>query len=87
MLADTPNIARHVAFEAMEVEGSNIKQVLQNYFTRQPQVKDYVLDDQGHVRTHMIIFIDGLAIQDRTGLSDHVKPDSKVFIMQSLTGG
>jgi hypothetical protein len=46
-----------------------------------------VLDDQSRLRRHMAIFIDGGQIRDREGLTDAVKADSVVDLIQSLSGG
>jgi hypothetical protein len=39
------------------------------------------------VRRHVVVFVDGSAIQDRVGLSDAVRPDSEIYVMQALSGG
>jgi hypothetical protein len=46
-----------------------------------------VLDEQGKIRQHMIVFIDSEAVQDRVTLSDAVKPNSIIDVFQSLAGG
>jgi hypothetical protein len=35
----------------------------------------------------MAIFVDGFLIRDRVGLSDAVRDDSKIYVVQSLSGG
>jgi hypothetical protein len=46
-----------------------------------------VLDDNGAVRKHMVIFVDGVQIADRAHLSDQVAPAGQVYVMQALSGG
>jgi len=46
-----------------------------------------VLDDQGALRKHMAIFIDGEPVLDRKELADAVPPDGTVDIVQALSGG
>jgi hypothetical protein len=46
-----------------------------------------VLDDQGRLRQHVNIFIDGVMIKDRTSLSDPFRENSEIYIMQALSGG
>jgi sulfur-carrier protein len=41
----------------------------------------------GRVRQHMVIFLDGDLVHDRDGLSDSVKPDSVIDVIQALSGG
>ena len=47
----------------------------------------YVLDDQGALRKHMRILVDGKAISDLNRQSDAVSPTSVVWVMQALSGG
>lgn len=45
------------------------------------------MDDQGALRRHMAVFVDGRQIKDRRGLSDAVGETSEVYVMQALSGG
>ncbi len=47
----------------------------------------YICDERGSLRTHVNMFIEENMVSDRKKLSDHVKPDSKVYILQALSGG
>jgi sulfur-carrier protein len=47
----------------------------------------YVCDERGSLRTHVNFFIEDERIVDRERLTDAVEPDSRVFIMQALSGG
>ena len=83
----TPNLQRHVVTESASVAGGTVAEVLQAYFARWPALRGYVLQDAGTLRTHMTIFVNGTAIQDRAKLTDPVPEDGEVFIMQALSGG
>lgn len=83
----TPNLQRHVATESASVSGQTVAEVLHDYFRQWPSLRSYVLQDAGALRTHMTIFVNGLAIQDRQNLSDPVPADGEVYIMQALSGG
>jgi molybdopterin converting factor small subunit len=83
----TPNLQRHVATESASVGGRTVAEVLQAYLPQFPALRGYVLDDRGALRTHMTIFVNGTAIQDRKNLSDPVPVDGEVYIMQALSGG
>jgi hypothetical protein len=50
-------------------------------------VRGYVLDDQGEVRHHVKVLVDGRNIKDRRKLSDRIKSDSEVYVFQALSGG
>ena len=67
--------------------GDTVRKVLDHVFAMNPRLQTYVLDDQGAVRKHMRILVDGLAITDLEKLSDQVKPNSEVWVMQALSGG
>lgn len=64
-----------------------MRQVLEGAFATNERLKTYVLDDQGHLRKHMRILVDGVAIRDLEKQSDAVKPTSEVWVMQALSGG
>lgn len=83
----TQNIQRHVACPTREVGGASIRDVLDSYFRLHEQARGYVLDDQGKLRTHMAIFVDGNQIRDRENLSDHVPEGAVVDLVQALSGG
>jgi hypothetical protein len=69
------------------VDGATVRQALNAYFRDNPRARGYVLDDRGALRRHMVIFIDGLQIADRTGLGDEVAADGAIDVMQALSGG
>ena len=71
----------------MEAEGVTVAQVLAQVFAAQDRLGAYVLDDQGALRKHMTILVDGLRIRDLDKLTDPVKPTSEVWVMQALSGG
>lgn len=83
----TQNIQRHVACAPATVPGSSVREVLDAYFSGNPQARGYVLDDQGALRKHMAIFVNAEPITDRAGLTDCVPADGTVDILQSLSGG
>ena len=83
----TSNIHRHVSAPRFEVEARTVGEALDRYFEQYPGVRGYVLDNQGAVRHHMLVLLNGIAIRDRTGLSDALDPDSEIFVFQALSGG
>lgn len=86
-IAFTPNLARHVDTPAAEVSGSTVAVALENYFQCYPDVRGYVLDDQGAVRKHVVIFVNNTTLQDRLSLSDQVLPGADIYVAQALSGG
>jgi hypothetical protein len=83
----TPNLQRHVACPATEAPGRTVREVLDSVFAANPRARGYVLDDQGELRPHMVVFVDGAQVADREGLSDEVPADGEVYVMQALSGG
>jgi len=83
----TSNIQRHVRCPSCEAQGNTLRDVLNFVFEGNPQARGYVLDDQGAVRKHMAVFVNGQTIKDRVGLTDLVPADAEVYIMQALSGG
>ena len=83
----TQNLQRHLATPPCQASGGTLREVLDDVFRQNPQLRGYVLDDLGHLRKHVVVFIDGEMIEDRTALSDTVAPTSELFVMQALSGG
>jgi molybdopterin converting factor small subunit len=81
------SIQRHVECQTRQVEGNTIGAVLDRYFRENERARGYVLDDQGKLRRHMAVFVDGRHIRDRHGLTDPVSPDAEVDLIQALSGG
>ena len=72
----------------LEMEVETIEEVI-NELDRQYQgLKSYIVDDQGVLRQHVNIFVNGKMIEDREGLSDSITEENcEIFIMQALSGG
>ena len=71
----------------MDVESENLPDVIDAVEKEFPGLKKYVLDEQGALRKHVNIFVDGSLIRDRQKLSDAIEKGSEVYIMQALSGG
>ena len=83
----TQNLQRHVACPPCTAEGATLRAVLDAAFAANPKARGYVLDDRGELRHHMVVFIDGEMLRDRVSMTDPVRPDSEVYVMQALSGG
>jgi molybdopterin synthase sulfur carrier subunit len=83
----TDNIQRHVPCPTRQVSGARVREVLDEYFRENGRARGYVLDDQGRLREHMAIFVNGAQLQDRSGLTDIVPADGIVDVIQALSGG
>jgi sulfur-carrier protein len=83
----TAALERHLASPPVKVGGATVREALEEVFRGNPRLRGYVLDDQGRLRRHVVVFVDGEPVADRDGLGDRVGPAAKVFVMQALSGG
>lgn len=86
-VAFTPNLRRHLDAPPLEVAGATVREALDAALAPNPRLRGYVLDDQGRLRRHVTVFVDGAAIRDREGLGDPVGPAAALLVMQALSGG
>ena len=83
----TQQLARFTALPKVETGASRLRAGLDAAFEANPRLRGYVLDEQGHLRDNVVIFIDGRRSRDRIALDDPLNPDSMVYILQALSGG
>lgn len=83
----TKNLERHVDCPESVAPGATVREALEVVFAEHPRLRGYVLDDQSRLRKHMMIFVDDQMAGDRERLSDAVRPDSTIYVMQALSGG
>ena len=79
----TSHLQRHVRCAEAEVPGATVGAALDAVFRSQPQVRGYVLDEQGALRKHIAVFVDGR----RARLADAVDAGAAIHVLQALTGG
>ena len=73
--------------QPVELEGKSVALVVDKLDEIYKGMKHYLLDDQGALRKHVNIFVDGSPVADRLLLSDEIDDDTEVYIMQALSGG
>jgi hypothetical protein len=90
----TVELTRHLYrfFPALEgreivVQAHTVAEDVQAMEALAPGFAFYVCDELGRLRQHVNIFIGDERITDRQRLSDPVTPDSRIFILQALSGG
>lgn len=72
----------------IEMEAANLTEMLDALEVQFKGIKNYIVDDQGVLRQHVNIFVNGKMLEDRDGLSDSISDeDCEIFIMQALSGG
>jgi molybdopterin synthase sulfur carrier subunit len=83
----TQQLARFTAAPQVDTAASHLRAGLDSAFALNPALRGYVLDEQGHLRENVAIFIDGRRCADRVRLDDPLQPSSMVYVLQALSGG
>jgi sulfur-carrier protein len=83
----TSALQRFLAAPSADVDGATVGEALSAVFASHPALRGYVLDDQGAVRRHVMVFVNGQPMSDRVRLSDPVAPSDEIYVFQALTGG
>lgn len=82
-----PAIQRHIAVPERQLAAETVADALAAVFAEQPALRGYIVDDQGGLRRHVAVFVDGAMIRDRSGLRDRLTADSRIYVVQALSGG
>ena len=83
----TSALERFLAAPPADVAGATVGEALAAVFEARPALRGYVLDDQGHLRANVVVFIDGRRSTDRVALADPLQAGSRVHVLQALSGG
>ncbi|MRV75858.1 MoaD/ThiS family protein [Duganella sp. FT92W] len=83
----TQQLARFLPVPELSTQAADLRSALDGAFADNARLRAYVLDDQGHLRDNVVIFVDGQRSRDRVLLDDPLRPDSRVYILQALSGG
>ena len=82
-----PALTRHVACPKQEVQAATLGAALDAAFRAAPALKPYVLDEQGGVRKHVAVFLNGDMLARDAALARALAPADRVMVIQALTGG
>ncbi|MFM2119485.1 MAG: hypothetical protein RL722_953 [Pseudomonadota bacterium] len=83
-----PHLRHHVDFLPQQVAGDTVAEALEAAFAIAPRLRSYVLDDQGRLRQHVFVFVNGRRVLDREALArTRVDGEDEVQVFQALTGG
>jgi molybdopterin converting factor small subunit len=66
-----------------ELPGATVSEVLRELERRHPKVTGWILDEQGRVRPHVNVFVNG----ERTREDAAVAPDDTLHVLPSISGG
>ena len=81
------HLQRHVPTPEIEVEAANLREALAKACMDRPKRRGYILDDQGRLRRHVAIYVNGYPVKDRVTLSDRIAPGDEIAVFQALSGG
>jgi molybdopterin synthase sulfur carrier subunit len=83
----TGHLRRYLDASSIEVPGTTIREALDRVFAERPRLRGYVLDEQGKLRRHVVVYLRGAPVADRTALADAVGPAEEIYVLQALSGG
>ena len=71
----------------VNVTGCTVGEALGALWSLEPRLRGYVLDDQGRLRKHVCVFADGVRLRPDGAFDHPIRPDSRIYVMQALSGG
>jgi sulfur carrier protein ThiS len=83
----TSHLQRFLPAPSAEVEGATVGEALAAAVAPHPRLRGYVLDDQGALRRHVAVYVNGEPVRDRVRLTDAVGPRDEIHVFQALSGG
>ena len=86
-IAFTSHLREIGPVEPVSCGGETLSDLLAAVDADYPRVKSYVLDDQGRLRKHIAVFVDGTLQQRDIVLGMKLAGQAKVYVMQALSGG
>lgn len=69
------------------VEAATVKELLSELDKKYEGISSYLSEENGGLRQHVNIFINGNMIKDRLKLTDQISSTDTVNIIQALSGG
>ena len=69
------------------VEANTVCELLVELDKLYPGLSGYLIEENGRLRKHVNIFVNGEMISDRESLQDVLKDNDEVNIIQALSGG
>lgn len=83
----TAHLRSVIAKSPVEAGGSVVREAFRSVFLANPQLEGYVLDEQGALRKHVCVFLDGERLPNDRALDAPLQKGSEIYVMQALSGG
>lgn len=87
MITCTQHLRAHGPQELEFFEGRTLFEALEKINAPYPRLRHYVLDDQGNLRKHVAVFINGELEARSTALTRPLVDSDQVYLLQALSGG
>lgn len=71
----------------LQADGGTVGAALAAVFIARPHLRSYVVDDRGVLRKHVCVFADGTRLPCDATMDHAIKPESRLYVMQALSGG
>lgn len=66
---------------------TTIGNILKELEVQHKGIRDYIIDEQGRIRTHVNIFVGNELIEVNDILEFEVAEEAEIYVMQALSGG
>ena len=67
----------------LRLEGATVAEVLRALEREHPDVEGWILDEQGRIREHINVFVNGERGREDTALA----PDDRIHVLPAISGG
>lgn len=67
----------------LQVEGSNVREALSDLFEKEPGLRSHLVDENGEIRPHVSLFVDGV----QAGLDTEVSHQASIRVLHAVSGG
>ena len=65
------------------IEAPSVREVLRELEREQPGVGGWILDEGGHIRRHINVYVNG----ERAGEDTSLGPDDRIEVLPAISGG
>ena len=84
----TPNLKRFFPdLHDCHIDATTVAEIITAVDQQWRGLADYIIDEQGSLRKHVNIFVGDQLLRDKLTLSDRVFANTRIYIVQALSGG
>ena len=71
----------------IQLDGSNVKEILEDLLSQFPDARKIIEDDNGNVRPFLNFFVNSTNIKQLNGLETSLKEGDQIYLVPSIAGG